>query len=65
MPTFVQALDRKTTQLNQKQTSGLALRLIFHCFSLFNGLSQSVSFCSFIKGDYPKILHAVFCPNKY
>ena len=33
---FFQALDRKTTQLNQKQISGLALHLIFHRFSPFN-----------------------------
>ena len=30
------ALDTKAAQLNQKQISGLALHLIFHCFSLFN-----------------------------
>ena len=31
-----QALDRKTTQLNRKQISGLAFHLIFHRFSPFN-----------------------------
>ena len=29
-------LDTKTTQLNQKQISGLALHLILHRFSPFN-----------------------------
>ena len=34
--TVFQALDMKTTQLNEKQKSGLALHLIFHRFSPFN-----------------------------
>ena len=33
---YFQALDMKTTQLNQKQISVLALHLIFHHFSPFN-----------------------------
>ena len=39
MPTFFQALDTKTTQLNPKQISGLissTLHLIFHRFSLLS-----------------------------
>jgi len=37
MPTFLQALDTKTTQLNPKQISGLAFHLIFRPF--FNHLT--------------------------
>ena len=35
VPTVFQALDTKRTKLNQKQISGLALRLIVHPFSPF------------------------------
>ena len=54
-----QALDTKTTSLSQKQISVLALRLIFHRFSLFNCCFK-VPFCSLIKGIAPKIRN----PNK-
>ena len=42
MPTFFQTLHKKTTQLNRKQISDLAFRLIFHCFSPFNSYSSVV-----------------------
>ena len=51
-----------STQLNQKQTSALALHLIFHRFSLFNCCLSVV--LQFDKGNYPENLHVVFCPNK-
>ena len=49
-----ETLDRKTTSLNQKQISGLALHLIvyhFHCLTV-----AWVSFCSFIKGIALKLV---------
>ena len=62
MPAFFQALDTKTTQLNQKQTRGLALHLIFHRFSTFNCCLSVV--LQLDKGDYPEHSHVVFCPDK-
>ena len=59
---FPQALDRKTTQLNQKQISGLAFYLIFHRFSPFNCCLSVV--LQLDKGDYPENLQVVTCPNK-
>ena len=35
MPAFFQALDTKTTQVNQKLTSVLVLRLIFYSLAVF------------------------------
>ena len=45
-----------------KKISGLALHLIFHHFSPFYCCLSVVLWL--VKGDYPKNLHAVFCPNK-
>ena len=51
-PTFFQALDRKTTQLSQKQISGLAVHLIFQRLSPFNCCLSVV--LQLDKGDYPE-----------
>ena len=63
--TFFQALDRKTTQLNQKQVSDLAFHLIFHHFSQLNCcLSVVLQLDIMIKGITLKISKLCFCPNK-
>ena len=56
MPTFFQAVDMETTDLNQKQISIAVLHLFSCCLSVV---------LSFEKGDYPKNLHVVFGPDKY
>ena len=50
---ILQALDRKTTQLNPKQIGGVAFHLIFRLFHRLTVVY--VSFCSFIKGITPNI----------
>ena len=52
----------KTTQLNQKQTSGLALHLIFHRFSPFNCSLSVVR--QLDQGDHPENSRVVFSPYK-
>ena len=56
------ALDRKTTQLNQKQISVLAFISFFIGFQPFNCCLSVV--LQLDKGDYPENSHDVFCPNK-
>ena len=52
----VTILDTKTTELHQKQ--------IKYCTSHLSPFNCFVLFCSLKKGDGPKHLHVVFCPNK-
>ena len=56
------AKDTKTTQLNHKQISGLALHLIFHHFSPFNCCLNVDLVLD--KWDHPENSQFVFCCNK-
>ena len=49
-------------KFSQEQKSGLALHLIFDCFSPFNCCLSVV--LQLDKGDYLENLHVVFCPGK-
>ena len=63
MPTFFQALDRKTTQLSPKIEIIWLLISFFHCFELFNCCLSLV--LKLYKGDYAENLQIVcLCPNK-